>query len=334
MTMSDPALGAELLERAKGSGCCGPDRGLLTLLREDADIYRNLGSGEVERLWAFVLACVTRAGLAQDALPFILEELETGTDPYSVAAAARACLHLEAPPAETAALLVRAMARIRHVDEFVELDRYPVVHPVAGGATAVSEIEKAVAAVGMRCRAGPSGTVRVAPPPLFALAGVQDLEMEDQDGRRSTFRQRFAGRACLFAFFYTRCMNPDKCSRTVSQLGQVVERLADSSAVVAGITYDPAYDGPERLRRYGEERGLRFGPACSLLRPTGPFEPFRNAFELGVGYGSSTVNRHRVELSIVGIDGSVVESRARRLWEVGEVAAALQAASFGGIPPR
>src|SRR6185312_15955806 len=71
MTMSDAVLGADLMRRATESDCCGgPDRDLLTLLREDASIYAGRGAIEAERLRAFVMECVSRAGLAPEALPF------------------------------------------------------------------------------------------------------------------------------------------------------------------------------------------------------------------------------------------------------------------------
>ena len=71
-------------------------------------------------------------------------------------------------------------------------------------------------------------------------------------------------------------MNPEKCSLTVTRLARLARLIAAEAldANVAGITYDPAFDRPARLRTYGADRGMSFSPRCSLLRTLGPFDPF------------------------------------------------------------
>ena len=123
--------------------------------------------------------------------------------------------------------------------------------------------------------------------------------------------------------FYTRCMNPDKCSRTIARLGALQGLVGNVGAVVAGMTYDPAYDLPKRLRRYGEDRGFHFGPLGRLLRSTASFEPIRQTLHLSVGYGAATVNRHAVELFVADLAGRLVAFRKRQLWDEQEVADAV-----------
>lgn len=325
MTTSDPALGADLMRRAtEADCCCGPDRGLLTLLREDAPIYRGRGATEAERLRAFVLECVSRAGLASEAVAFIREDLETSLDPYPVAAAARAIRHLAEPPPDIADVLRRAASRIKFVDENVCLDVYPPPQAV-DGPSALAEVMATLTALG-------DATPRTAPPaaeverPVVSLADLRDVELEDQDGALTTLGQLVLGRPSVIAFFYTRCMNPNKCSRTIGQLGALHDLVADTGAVIAGISYDPAYDLPARLRRYGEDRGFRFGPNGRLLRSIGSFEPIQQALRLGVGYGAATVNRHAVELFVANPDGRLVAFRQRELWDEQDVAEAVRRA--------
>jgi cytochrome oxidase Cu insertion factor (SCO1/SenC/PrrC family) len=99
--------------------------------------------------------------------------------------------------------------------------------------------------------------------------------------------------------------------------------------VIAGITYDPDYDLPERLYRYGADRGMVFDERCQLLRTTGSFAPIRDGLELAVGYGSATVNRHRIELLFVDPAGNVVAANLRRLWDERDALAALTAIQAG-----
>jgi protein SCO1/2 len=170
------------------------------------------------------------------------------------------------------------------------------------------------------CCADVATALPTEPQPIAASAGaLSEVELENQDGVRARFADIFGGRPCLIAFFYTRCMNPDKCSRTISKLARVYDlveqRLPGSAVTVAAISYDPAYDLPERLRRYGDDRGLRFGARCHLLRTTGAFAPIRAGLQLGVGYGSATVNRHRIELVLLDATGKVADSKVRRVWD-------------------
>jgi protein SCO1/2 len=366
--LPDDKVAAILADLASADAGCGCRRELLPLLREDASIYRGRGTTETERLRAFVMAGIARAGLADELMPYVIEELETGTSPYTIAAAARAARSASSLPEETAGFLLGAIDRIRHLDEYVHLDIYPAP-PGAGATTAIAEAIKTLAVAGPSgraaikslfdraadggyfspsvvtlleaaldedkeprtshtcCEHGAQAIAAEPQPVARSTAGLSQIELQNQDGIRTSFGQIFGGRTSVIVFFYTRCMNPDKCSRSISKLARVHrligQNLADSTAMVAGITYDPEYDLPERLRRYGADRGMCFGERCQLFRSTGPFAVIRDGLQLGVGYGSSTVNRHRIELIIVDPAGRIVEFNVRRLWDEHEVADAL-----------
>ena len=72
---------------------------------------------------------------------------------------------------------------------------------------------------------------------------------------------------------------------------------------------------------------MAFSPRCSLLRTLDPFDPLREAFDLGVGFGPVTVNRHRLDLVV--LDGSlgVAKRFERRLWRDEAALEALRAAA-------
>ncbi|WP_456633552.1 SCO family protein [Bradyrhizobium sp. USDA 10063] len=236
-------------------------------------------------------------------------------------------------------LIGRAIGRIRSVDEFVQFDTYPG-SPGIASVSAIEEMREVLSTLRPKARTdfgridapasehhsccGHDDGIAPDPNPIVgSIVGLRDVELQNQDGEGATFGDIFLGRPSLITFFYTRCMNPDKCSRTISQLGEIQRVIRDrgvgSSAMIAGITYDPQYDLPQRLRRYGEDRGLVFGESCQLLRTTGPFEVVRDSLQLGVGYGSATVNRHRIELLLTDAAGAIVYSNVRRLWDAREV---------------
>jgi cytochrome oxidase Cu insertion factor (SCO1/SenC/PrrC family) len=331
------------------------------LLDERAPIYAGRRTNEVELLRGHILASFEMLELPNEAVPFVLEELETGTNPAAVAAAGRALRGTSTLPPEAPELLVEAIARLRGRDDALPAE---LLRPDATVAvTAIGDLASTLVRLGSRAQSalpaltallnfegkGFSPSVRAtlvtavdglsAPAPHHASCccaegaaghqprtsslgdppsarGLAGLELEDQDGGRYTFSDAFRGRPTALAFFYTRCMNPDKCSRTVTRLAGLAQ-LAENARLavnVAGISYDPRFDHPERLKRYGVDRGMRFSSHCSLLRTVGPFDPLVNLFGLGVGFGPVTVNRHQLELFVLDSSLCITERFERRLW--------------------
>lgn len=293
---------------------------LVALLSEQASIYDGLGSGEAERVRAHVFAALAEGDLPEAALPFVLEELETGTDPASTAAAAMALRRAPGPVAGAEAVLRKAARRLEIAD---------APFPLAPGRTALQEVLATLAMLPGRGRAKPSccASEERAEAPGSASADVGTVGLQDQSGARLAFADFFADGPSALAFFYTRCMNPERCSLTVTKLARLQDRLAGLGVAgrvrVGAVSYDPDYDLPQRLADYGARRGFRFDAHNRFFRTLGPVEPLKAHFELGVGYGPVTVNRHRIELFVLDAAGAVAASFTRRLWDEADVAAAL-----------
>jgi protein SCO1/2 len=158
---------------------------------------------------------------------------------------------------------------------------------------------------------------------LDSTQNLEKVRFEDQDGRKLSFDDVFVGQPGIVAFFYTRCDNPDKCSLTVSRLGQVQRRLVEqgrgNAVRITGITYDPTFDDPERLSAYGKVRGFVANHGHLLLRTTEGWQALRDHFELGVGYQEGVVNRHRIEVHIHDAQGRIVLSHERLHWDADEL---------------
>jgi cytochrome oxidase Cu insertion factor (SCO1/SenC/PrrC family) len=368
MSAHDLAARVDELRRQPDAG-----RELVGMLAEQSPSYAGRGTNETERVRGYVLASFKSAGLPPEGVPFVLEELELGNNPYTVAAAARALRGAREVPPDAPALLVRAIERLRGADEVVSFDRFRPAPTREDRVTALTEVARTVAELGPRARpaldelrrllnaeggtfshvvaaelaraadavesgggatAGaccPEHEPAAAPPVPASTAATElaDLALEDQDGTRLSFSETFAGRPTVLTFFYTRCQNPGKCSLTVTRLARLARSCAAEGleANVAGITYDPAFDRPARLRTYGADRGMAFSARCRLLRTLGPFDPVRATFELGVGFGPATVNRHRLELFVLNPAMAATAQFERRLWGETTVLDALRAAA-------
>jgi protein SCO1/2 len=154
------------------------------------------------------------------------------------------------------------------------------------------------------------------------------IEMQDQDGQSVLSQDFFYPVPSVVAFFYTRCDNPNKCSLTVTKLAQLQRLLRQDGLSgqvrTAGISYDPGYDLPSRLRAYGRNRGVEFSDDDRFLRIRVGFDALREFFELGVNYGPTLVNRHRIELFVLDRRGRIRASFTRLQWDTCDVLGSVQ----------
>ncbi|MGA9496518.1 MAG: SCO family protein [Terriglobales bacterium] len=104
-----------------------------------------------------------------------------------------------------------------------------------------------------------SGRGHVPPPPASQMLRpgepVPDLGFVNQDGRNIRLSD-FAGKALLVTFIYTRCPMPSFCPRLSSQFAKIHNELKKNPEDYAKthlltISFDPKYDSPAVLRKYG-----------------------------------------------------------------------------------
>jgi protein SCO1 len=347
---------------------------LTDLLREDHPSYSQRGTATIVRMRGWVLLAIARTGVSDAALIFVLEELDTGTDPYLVAAAARALRSYPRPNPALVPFVMRALTNIRYRDEPVSFEAYgeyavsptgtsPVrellltlawLGPHARGALPELEalraqgsgpsrklrieVERTIHAIGNADQADEPATHACCGPPSDGVSGtsswapnsrrgsepVESIALQDQQGETITFNAFFK-QPSVVVFFYTRCDNPMKCSLTVTKLARVqtlleAQGLADQIRTAA-ITYDPAFDLPERLRVYGRDRGVRMDAHHRMLRASDDNDALRRYFELGVNFVESLVNRHRIEAYILDAEGRIAASFERIHWDERQVVA-------------
>jgi protein SCO1 len=152
---------------------------------------------------------------------------------------------------------------------------------------------------------------------------IESTVFEDHDGAEITFDKFFKGRPSIVVFFYTRCDNPLKCSLTVTKLANIQKVLEARGLTAqintAAITYDPAFDLPERLRGYGQNRGVRLDVRHRMLRTIDGLDRLRGHFNLGVNFIESLVNRHRIEAYVLDADGRIAACFERIHWDEQQV---------------
>ncbi len=188
--------------------------------------------------------------------------------------------------------------------------------------------------------APPSHDCHIAAAPVFQPASawlapkdrraavLTSFRADDQSGR-AVIESELADKPVALTFFYTRCDNDRKCSLNLSRLAQL-EAAAESAGLsskvrLLAITYDPAYDTPLQLARFGQSRGLRAHGGIRLLRSTpAALDTLVRSLGLGVNFADGRPNIHGVELFVLDRDGRVAREYRNASWDEREVLADLQ----------
>ena len=125
---------------------------LIDLLREDHPLYDQRGAATVVRMRGWVMLTLARTALPDAALPFLLEDLDTGVDAYLVGAAAAALRSYPTPNPAFAPFVVRAIPNIRYRDERLSFESYGAFAIGAKGTSPVRELLTTLAWLGPNAR--------------------------------------------------------------------------------------------------------------------------------------------------------------------------------------
>jgi len=84
---------------------------------------------------------------------------------------------------------------------------------------------------------------------------IPDIPLVNQDGKTIRLSQ-FKGAALLVTFIYTRCPLPTFCPRITSQFASIHDKLLANPPILnkahlVSISFDPEYDKPDVLKKYG-----------------------------------------------------------------------------------
>jgi protein SCO1/2 len=125
---------------------------LTELLREDHPFYDQRGSATIVEMRGWVLLALARNEISDDELLFVLEELDTGVDPYLVAAAASALRSYPNPNSALAPYVLRALNQIRYHDDPVSFQAYGDYATSSSGTSPVRELLATSAWLGPHAR--------------------------------------------------------------------------------------------------------------------------------------------------------------------------------------
>ena len=92
---------------------------------------------------------------------------------------------------------------------------------------------------------------------LPVLQDASDGTVVAPDGKPVSLHKLLDGRVAILSFIYTRCSDPRACLRASSVLSELQQLSRKDPAVqdklqLITLSFDPGYDTPEVMKRYGE----------------------------------------------------------------------------------
>ena len=272
------------------------DRRLTALLRRDSAAYRGLSTADAEWVRGQLLAAFAHRAAPPAVISAIREELRTSLDPIVLAGAARAVRGFADRSDGWGPLLEAAAERLSTNDRYVDFG-----DAEAPRRTAREELALALAGdAAAHCShaAGAADTTGETVRLSLCPGALGPVVLEDQSGAEARLVDVLRARPSVVAFFYTRCMNPTKCSLTVTRMAALARRLGAAANVLA-LSYDGDFDIPPRLQAFGADRGFLFGETARLARCAAGWPAVKKQFGLDVGYGETTVNAHGRDVFLV-----------------------------------
>lgn len=153
-----------------------------------------------------------------------------------------------------------------------------------------------------------------------------------EDGRTIHFSD-FRGKVLAFTFIYTRCPLPDYCPRMgnnfkVSRDLLLAKADAPTNWQFLSISFDPKYDTPEVLSRYGDHvRGNNPDRWLFAVAPMETLMYLAPSLNLMVRYENDLTVSHNLRTVVLDPQGRVYRQLDGNLWTPQELADAMLAAA-------
>jgi protein SCO1 len=152
---------------------------------------------------------------------------------------------------------------------------------------------------------------------------IGSVTLCDQDGREFRISD-LRGKPAFLSFFYTKCDNMRKCSRTVSAARAFRDRVAKAGlkarAQIVLVSLDPLYDDPLRLREYARARGfLADRHACVARTSPADLERVCRRLELPVNFEGGRVNIHGIAAVLLDSAGRLARTYHSVTWDDDQV---------------
>jgi protein SCO1 len=152
---------------------------------------------------------------------------------------------------------------------------------------------------------------------------VPDFKYLNQNGKTIAIDQ-FRGKVLLVTFIYTRCPLPDYCIRMSRNFADVQHQVAAdpqlySKTHLLSVSFDPAFDTPQVLRRYGaaytgEHGNQAFSHWDFAVPSSSELDSVSEFFDVGVSAGSNNTLTHSLSTAVIAPNGNIFRWYPSNEW--------------------
>lgn len=180
--------------------------------------------------------------------------------------------------------------------------------------------------------ARPASLDAAAPPPGPSPGdAVPDAVLTNQSGERIRLAD-YRGKALALTFIYTRCPLADFCPRMTHHFGVVENALKNDPGLygrthLLTVSFDPAYDTPEKLATYAWQQALVEGDTLDHweFAAASAEELSRLASFFGLEYRDADDQIvHNLRTAVVAPDGTLAALFTGNQWQAQDLLAALR----------
>ncbi|MEX0602742.1 MAG: SCO family protein [Bacteroidota bacterium] len=152
---------------------------------------------------------------------------------------------------------------------------------------------------------------------------LPDFAFVNQDNRRVRLSD-FRGKAVAMTFIYSRCPLPDFCILMSTNFFKVQRALANDAALtnrwhLITVSFDPEFDTPEVLRRYGTGYSAEFSTWDFVTEDLKTIREIADGLELIVEDDEGGLIAHNLRTIIIGPDGMLAEILKGNEWTAREL---------------
>jgi len=165
---------------------------------------------------------------------------------------------------------------------------------------------------------------------------VPDFRLLNQSSRTIHLGQ-FKGKVLVVTFIYTRCPLADYCPRMSRNFAEIDQTLAKDPLLyqkthLLSISFDPTYDTPAVLRRYGGTYTGRYSKENFAhwdfaAPPEKELDKMLEYFAVGVTPGEGKSLDHSLSTIVIGKDGKVAAWYPTNDWKPVDVVEAIKKAA-------
>lgn len=160
---------------------------------------------------------------------------------------------------------------------------------------------------------------------------LPDFTFVNQDNKTVRMSD-FRGKAVAVTFIYSRCPLPDFCIQMTSYFARVQknlseDRLLDGKWHLMTVSFDPDFDKPEVLKKYGKAYEADFRTWDFVTGNLGTIRDFADGLELVIEDDEGGLLAHNLRTAVVAPNGVLAAVYKGNEWTVQELEDAIRKAS-------